>query len=310
MKQSAYILVTPAKNEEKNIPGLVEAIVKQTIRPAIWCIVDDGSEDNTADIIAKVSQEYSWIHPVRLATKQRYDLGKHYTSVCIEGFNRAFNTASTMGIQFEYIALSDADMVYPADYFENCMHFLSENEEYGIVSGDLLTIDSDGDVHQDAAMIKLGDGVPFGTGRVWRRHVFEATGGYTLAKCPDVISNIKAIFQGWRIVQLDDVVCYQTRGTAEGDSLWKGYFDRGQRSYYLNRNPLNIINDILLMIIITRPSRSILRGVALFVGYFDSLMKRSEKVDDQQICQYMGSYRRTMRMYWLVLKRMQCWVRR
>ncbi|MCK4736138.1 MAG: glycosyltransferase, partial [Methanophagales archaeon] len=53
MNSRRYIVVTPCRNEEKNIPNLVQSITAQTIRPALWVIVDDGSTDKTGEIIAE-----------------------------------------------------------------------------------------------------------------------------------------------------------------------------------------------------------------------------------------------------------------
>lgn len=51
MNSRRYIVVTPCRNEEKNIPNLVQSITAQTIRPVLWVIVDDGSTDRTSEIV-------------------------------------------------------------------------------------------------------------------------------------------------------------------------------------------------------------------------------------------------------------------
>lgn len=45
-----YIVVTPCRNEEKNLPNLVQSMTVQTIRSVFWVIVDDGSTDKTPEI--------------------------------------------------------------------------------------------------------------------------------------------------------------------------------------------------------------------------------------------------------------------
>ena len=45
-----YVLVTPARNEEKNIERLIQCVVAQTVRPSKWIIVSDGSTDGTDEI--------------------------------------------------------------------------------------------------------------------------------------------------------------------------------------------------------------------------------------------------------------------
>ena len=46
-----YIVVTPCRNEEKNLPDFVQSMTAQTIRPVFWVIVDDGSTDKTPEIL-------------------------------------------------------------------------------------------------------------------------------------------------------------------------------------------------------------------------------------------------------------------
>lgn len=42
-----YIVVSPAKDEYWYLETTVQAVLKQTILPAGWIIVDDGSRDRT-----------------------------------------------------------------------------------------------------------------------------------------------------------------------------------------------------------------------------------------------------------------------
>ena len=45
--QGSYIIITPAFNEENNIRRTIESILKQTVLPLEWIIVNDGSTDST-----------------------------------------------------------------------------------------------------------------------------------------------------------------------------------------------------------------------------------------------------------------------
>jgi len=60
-----YIVVTPCRNEEKNLPNLVQSMTAQTIKPLLWVIVDGGSTDRTPEIITEVAQKYEWINFLR-----------------------------------------------------------------------------------------------------------------------------------------------------------------------------------------------------------------------------------------------------
>ena len=60
-----YVLITPARNEEAFIAKALDSVVAQTLLPARWIIVDDGSLDRTAEIAASYAERYPWIELIR-----------------------------------------------------------------------------------------------------------------------------------------------------------------------------------------------------------------------------------------------------
>lgn len=297
----AYVLVTPVKDEEDNLPTLTESILNQTLKPVVWFIVDDGSKDRSTQIIEQAASAHSWIRFIRADTNRVYDIGEHYASVCIIGFRQALSYCEQNNLNFKYIALSDADMIYPEDYFAKCISFLESNKQVGIVSGKVLVRDKSGNIYEESR-VQLGDGRPYGTGRVWSKEAFMDTGGYIETKSPDTVSNVKAILRGWKIRQLPNLIYYQTRDTGGKMGLWDGYFNKGQRAYYLNVNPLGILNGIVAMIFISREKHSATKSLAFLSGYWKSFIRRKQQLEDGEVKRYIGSYKRIMKNYWLFLK--------
>jgi len=297
-----YILVTPAKNEENNLPGLIQSITCQKLRPLVWFIIDDYSQDKTPLILQEASSRYQWIQFKRLNIKSNYDLGEHYAYVCREGFKLAVEYCIKNILDYEYIALSDADMLYPNDYFLNVVEFLNRNTEYGIVSGKILIRDLKGDVYEEKE-IQISKSFPRGSGRVWRKRAFEETYGYILAKSPDSVSNALALLKGWQIGQVD-VICYQTRDTGNAGGLWRGYFNQGERRYYLGANPLNIFNNVVGLVFISRQRKALLKSLALVCGYLHSFIKRKKRIDIKEVRDFYGSYKGTFSKYKIFIKRL------
>lgn len=62
----SYVLVTPARNEAAFIGKTLESMVRQTVLPLKWVIVDDGSTDNTAEVVKPYLTKYSWIELVEM----------------------------------------------------------------------------------------------------------------------------------------------------------------------------------------------------------------------------------------------------
>ena len=301
IKEFTYILITPAKDEEDNLPKLIQSIINQNVKPIAWFIVDDGSDDETYQIISKATSGYSWIHSLKLETRGAYDIEEHYAFVCCRGFEYAFKYAERNNIQFEYAALSDADMIYPEDYFHQLLLFLRNNSEYGIVSGNISIKDERQGIYEESKVLPGGD-YPLGTGRLWKKETFEETNGYIVIKSPDAVSNIMALLNGWKIKRLAEVKCYQTRDTGGKINLGDGYFNRGKRAYYLNIKLLSIFNNIVDIMLISRQKNSMTKSLAFFCGYFQSFIRREDQIENDEVKRYIGSYKRVIRHYWLFLK--------
>ena len=76
-----YIVVTPCRNEEKNLPNLVQSITVQALRPALWVIVDDGSTDRTGEIIREAEEKYGWVKEFYSGEHKEFS-GVHNAAVC------------------------------------------------------------------------------------------------------------------------------------------------------------------------------------------------------------------------------------
>ena len=58
MIKEKYVLITAAYNEAEYIEKTILSVVNQIIKPAEWIIVDDGSTDDTADIVRIYENKY------------------------------------------------------------------------------------------------------------------------------------------------------------------------------------------------------------------------------------------------------------
>src|SRR5690606_40322695 len=49
----SYVLISPCKDEAAHIERTLASVAAQTVRPALWVIVDDGSTDDSMAIVAR-----------------------------------------------------------------------------------------------------------------------------------------------------------------------------------------------------------------------------------------------------------------
>jgi len=48
-----YVVISPCRDEAKYMRQTLDSVIAQSIRPARWIIVDDGSTDETPQILAE-----------------------------------------------------------------------------------------------------------------------------------------------------------------------------------------------------------------------------------------------------------------
>ena len=290
-----YFIVTPAKDEEKSLPSTIYSIERQTVKPVLWIIVDDGSTDNSPQIIESAKKKHDWIHSIHLNETAR-DLTIHYASVCDIGLDYGLKYCDENKIEYEYIAIVDADMNLESTYFENLIKEFVKDSNLGIASGETWSI-----VGDRVIPTKQREDLPSGGHRLWRKKCFEETGGYSLTHAPDSVSNVKAKLKGWNAKRFKEYKAIQTRMTSSAEGLWKGWGIQGKSAYYFDAHPLYAV---------AKATRYLFKkphyiGLAYLMGYMDSYINREEKTEDEEIKNY---YRYTRpqeikRIYWNKLKK-------
>lgn len=300
-----YIVVTPCRNEEKNLPNLVQSITVQTLRPALWVIVDDGSTDRTGEIIGEAEKKYEWIKRVHLKEHEEY-MGAHIAYVCNKGFEFAKDYCNEKGISYsyEYIALVDADTVLEGKYFEKLIGEFEKDEKLGIASGnnahadienildnlrarnpDITVMDDEFWQLWDSQVVQIvqdsREDLPLGSARMWRRECFEDTGGYLPVAIPDAVSNAKAKMKGWRTRRFMDIRLVERYGLKK-QGLWKGYKEKGESLFFLGQ-PLYFA---VLRAFYHSLEKPYYTGMAYLYGYIKSLVWRKERIDDDEIRKY------------------------
>jgi len=275
MKESnrQYILVTPIKNEEKNLPNLIQSVIKQTVKPVLWVIVDDGSTDNSPEIINEAKEKYGWIQSIRLNEGVR-DSWLHLADVLKKGFDFCFEYCKNNGINFDYLGTVDGDIILEDLYYEKLFKKFEENQKLGIASGRTWTVDG------DQMMYMKGD-EPGGV-KLCRRECFEDCGGIPLSYSWDSVLNTKAKLKGWESRRFDDIRQFSVRLICSAEGLWKGYKEHGKSSYYLGFNFIHVLAKGLKLSF----EKPYYIGIAYLYGYFESWMLRKRQIDDKEIKNY------------------------
>jgi len=271
-----YIVVTPCKNEGENLPALIESVVAQTVRPVVWVIVDDGSTDDTPNIIESAMKTQDWIQSIRLDSAVR-DLGLHLAGVVKKGFDYAISYGKENELEYDYLGNLDGDLTLPPTFYENLMVEFEKDHRLGIASGGTKHIIGD---RVRYANVSVNE--PSGGHMLIRKECFEECGGIPLSYSIDSVLKARARIRGWKTRRFEANVATEIRDVHAAEGYWKGFMYSGRSSYYLNINPLHVIARIV-MYSFRKPYYI---GIAYLVGYFGSVVRQEKRIDDDDVKRY------------------------
>jgi len=263
-----YALITPARNEESHLDGLIQSVARQTVLPVQWTIVSDGSTDRTDDIVRSYARQYEWI---RLLRRER-NADRHFA-----GKAHAVNAAyeSMRGVEFELVGNLDADITLPPDYYEFLISRFVAMPALGVAGTPFIEDEANPGAHSYAHEFADVNHVS-GACQFFRRACFEQIGGYTPVKEGgiDWVAVTTARMQGWTTRTFVEKACLHHRamGTADRGRL-QARFRHGQEEYLVGGHPLwQLLRGVFQMK--NRPL--VLGGASLMAGYASAWMVRKQ----------------------------------
>jgi poly-beta-1,6-N-acetyl-D-glucosamine synthase len=220
-----YVLITPARNEASNIERVIDSVLSQTVQPARWLIVNDGSTDNTEAIASKAARQHPFIELITIDGER---------SRAFSSKAHAFNFAVKHLAKTDYgfIGNLDADISIDKDYFKHLLDLLQSDCRLGLTGGIVYTTVPNGFATFDRTLDSVGGAVQF-----FRRECFEDIGGAYLP-LPyggiDAAAEIIAKMKGWKVRKVIELKAFEHRqtGTAVSSPMLAA-FRLGRRFYSL-----------------------------------------------------------------------------
>lgn len=224
----SYVLVTPVRDEVATIGRTLAAVTRQTIHPAEWVIVSDGSTDGTDELIAAAAREHTWIRLLALPPRQ----GRSFAAV-VQNTERGIRAVRCA--DYRYLGLLDADLDFAPDYFAQVMARFEANPRLGLAGGVVIDVGQPKDRFPRNRME-----VP-GAVQMFRRDCFERLGG--LVAIPeggwDCLTNVMARMRGYETQLLTDLVVdhLKPRNISQGGSV-RRVWQLGERDYAIGYDPI------------------------------------------------------------------------
>ncbi len=130
MSNPTVSVIIPAYNCPDLLPDAVASVRAQTYEDYEVIVVDDGSDDETADVAEKLAADWPKMRAIRAEHK---------------GLAAARNRA-VAEMKGQWIALLDSDDLWKPEKLQRCMDYLAANPKLSIVYTPMAPITLDGEV--------------------------------------------------------------------------------------------------------------------------------------------------------------------
>jgi glycosyltransferase involved in cell wall biosynthesis len=268
-----YVVVTPVRDEEAYLPLTIDSMVRQTVRPQEWVIVDDGSKDSTGKIIEEAARQYPWIRAV-----YRRDRGfRKWGAGIIEAFYDGFQAIGYS--DWEFMAKLDGDLSFEPAYFAEMFEKFKETPRLGVAGGFLYHIENGQRTLEQNPVFHVRGGA-----KIYRRACWDAIGGLWIGPGSDTVDEVKANMLGWSSKSFLDVQIQHHRWTGAAYGRWGGIAKNGKTDYVSGYHPLFLLAKSVARL---RQRPYILGSLALLYGYISAYLQKTPRVDDPQLIKYL-----------------------
>jgi len=266
----SYIAITPARDEEQFLPGLISSMAAQTLLPQRWIVIDDGSVDGTAQILDEAARLYPWIDPIHLPRNRPREAGGE--SVIMQFLPRE----AWQGVDF--IFRLDADLSFEGDFVELMLKEFAANPELGIAGATLYEPTS----NRWREVPEFNSFHTRGATKMYSAACFAAIEPLEGCEGWDTIDEMRALMRGFETRSFRNIRAYHHRPQGEVAGAWRGYFGKGKTAYYIGYSPIFLLARAA-RVAVTRP----VLGLCMAAGYFDSQLRRRPTVDDTELVSFI-----------------------
>lgn len=150
-----YFAIVTCRNSENDIRAALTSLKDQTLAPQYVIVVDDGSTDQTPEILTQTKQSWQSLYVIK-----HDDLGYDISRV-VRNWNEAITYSKSKKLAHTtYHMIATDDTIYPLEYAEKLVDFMDNNYNIAIASGNYT---------------KYKPEKPHGAGRFVRNSFFEET---------------------------------------------------------------------------------------------------------------------------------------
>src|SRR3979490_178811 len=183
-----YLLISPCRDESQYLRRTLDSVAAQSVPPALWLVVDDGSTHETPDILEDYARRLPYLRVVQRTDRGRRQVGPGVIEAFYAGLEKVCLE------DFDYLCKLDTDLDLPVCYFEMLMKRMESDPRVGTTSGKPWF------VHPQRGALAAevcGDEMSVGMTKFYRVTCFKEIGGFVRQVMWDGIDCHRARLLGW-----------------------------------------------------------------------------------------------------------------
>lgn len=275
----SYVLISPCRNEAGYMRQTLDSVIAQSIQPAKWVIVDDGSTDETPQILAEYASKFDWIYIVTRADRGRRAVGPGV----IEAFYSGYETINPD--DYNYLCKLDLDLSLPPHYFEILMERMERNQSIATCSGKAY-IEANGAIIDE----RHGDETSLGMTKFYRVSSFKAIGGFVREVMWDGIDCHYCRMKGWIACSWDEpelrFVHLRPMGSSQ-QSIYVGRMRHGYGQYFMGTGFLYMLASAIYRV---NEKPYVLGSLAMLWGWIGSALQGKPRYGDLEFRRFLRRY--------------------
>jgi biofilm PGA synthesis N-glycosyltransferase PgaC len=274
-----YLLISPCRDEAEYMRETLDSVINQSIRPAKWIIVDDGSIDRTPQILAEYRAKHDWIEVVTRSDRGERAVGPGVIEAFYVGY-KAINPD-----QYEYLCKLDLDLRLPPRYFEILMDKMAANPRIATCSGKAY-LEKNGKLVDEG----YGDDTSIGAKKFYRVACFKAIGGFVREVMWDGIDCHRCRMNGWVACSWDEpqlrFVHLRPMGSSQ-HSVYRGRMRHGYGQYFMGTSLVFMTASALYRM---NKKPSVLGSLAMLWGWLGAALHGKPRYEDAAFRKFLRRY--------------------
>jgi poly-beta-1,6-N-acetyl-D-glucosamine synthase len=266
-----YGAITPARDEEKFLPGLIESMVSQTCLPIRWIIIDDGSADSTAALADEAARRRQWIsvHHVRRVGERQAG-----GETAVQRF-----LAPALWADCDVIFRVDADITFGATFVESTLAEFDRDPALGVAAGTLYERERDGWREMRTPRFHTRGAI-----KMYSYACLRAIGGIEAGLGWDTIDEAHAAMLGFTTRSFRHIHARHHRPQGRAGGVLHGRLAAGQAAYQCGYSPVFMAARVLRHVFAWP---TVLGAAWLAAGYLEGYLRGKRRAASPELVRFI-----------------------